>query len=607
MTAQSRRPSPVVPSGSLLAEVAVLDDVGPPRRRRFSPYNWTGLAWLTPTVLLLGLVIGWPVVWTAYQALRGGMGERFGQAFADPFAVRAVVLTVVWTVVVPLVVVILGYLLAQASRRTRLGSIGTAVLAAPMALSMVVTGIACRLLYDPSQQRGAATLVSIGLSDLIGVDPPPWLGPTLITVSVMSGFVWAWVGIAVLVFRAVLDGTPLQVIDAARAEGATVWDLLFTVRLPMLRRVAALLLALVAVGTARSFDLVLLMVPGWVRDDAVVLPVYMWQYRGDPGIPALGLVWLAILGVVVALASIGARQQWPLPITLPDLEHAAWWPRRSALGLAGAESPLRRRLSLVAVAVAVTVWAFPMLLLVSTAIRDPVDATTTSWASLPSPGSFRRLFAETPMLDALVQTFALAFVVTLVVVVLASLAAYGLVWLRPPGRGGTVVVLLFAAAVVPVPIIAPGVAHLLTSLGISNTPGVLVVIHVALGLPFAILLLRQAFAAIPVERLNQVRLVARGQGGVLRAVVLGPAKPALTAVAALEFVRVWNDLMVALLVAVPEVALVGPVLLTEARQFATGAGVLAAGAVVVSLVPLVIITFTWRHIVTALVNGVVRR
>ncbi|HEX2418966.1 MAG TPA: hypothetical protein VHJ83_12735, partial [Micromonosporaceae bacterium] len=332
----------------------------------------------------------------------------------------------------------------------------------------------------------------------------------------------------------------------------------------------------------------------------------IFQHLDERGTPVLGLIWLLILGVVVALASVGTRQQWPLRIRIPNLEHVAWWPGRLAPELSNPEGRLRRKLSLVAVAVAVAVWAFPLLLLVSTAIRSPVDATITSWASPPSFGSFERLFAETPMINALVRTLALAAVVTMAVTVLASLAAYALVRLRPPGGDGTIMVLLFAAAVIPVQIIVPGVAELLDSVDMSTTPSVLVFVHIALGLPLAILLLRQAFAAIPVERLNRMRLDARGQGGMLRAVVQGPARPAVIAVAALEFVRVWNDLMVALLVAVPEVSPVGPVLLNEARQFTTNAGVLAAGAVVVSLVPLLIITLTWRHIVTALVSGVVR-
>ena len=612
MTASSHAPmagaaAPAHPE-PLLGEVALLDDVGPPRSARYRPPSWTGLAWLTPTLLLLGLVVAWPVLRTAHAAGFDGWrptGDRLAHAFADPLTSRAVVLTIAWTVIVPVAVVLLGYLLAAASRRTRLGLVGTAALVAPMALPMVVTGIAFRLLYDPAPDRGGATY----LVGAIGVEPPVWLGPSLITVSLMSAFVWAWVGIAVVVFRAVLSGIPHQIIDAARAEGANTWDLLVTVRLPMLRRVAALLLALVAVATSRSFDLLLMTAPGSVRDDAIVLPVHVWQSTGERHAPALGLVWLLIVAAGVLLASLGARQHWPLPIRLSDPEPRGW--RRPSGTRRGkrsaARTPVQVRVSGVIVALAIPIWACPLVLLAATAFRAPVDAATTSWAAPLSAESFRALFAETPMLGAIARTTVLAAVVTAVVLVVATLAAYALVWLRRPGRRGMVVVPLLAAAVVPVQIVVGPVDQALGALGLSSTSAALVLIHIGLGVPFAVLLLRQAFAAAPVERIHRARLRARGEADILRGVVLPAAKPALIAVAALQFVQVWNDLVVALLTAAPEVAPVGPMLLTEARQFSSSAGVLAAGAMVVSAVPLLIVILARRHIVTALVSGVVRR
>lgn len=613
--------APVEHAEPLLGEVALLDDVGPPRSVRYRPLSWTGLAWLTPTLLLLGLVAAWPVLRTAHAALFDGWrpsGDRLAEAFADPLTPRAVLLTVAWTVIVPFAVVLLGYLLAAASRRTRLGLLGTAVLVAPMALSMAVTGITFRLLYDPNPERGGATyLVGQALAPLDG-EPPAWLGPSMITVSLMTAFVWAWVGIAVVVFRAALDGIPHQIIDAARAEGANNWDLLATVQLPMLRRVAALLLALIAVATSRSFDLLLVTAPGSVRDDAIVLPVHLWQSTGEHHASALGLVWLLIVAAGVLLASLGARQHWPLPIRLPDPEPWRRPRRRAGSSARPTGQPGRRRrrsitrtpqerISGLIVALAILVWAFPLVMLAATALRAPVDAATTSWAAPVSADSFRTLFAETEMLAAIARTAVLATVVTAVVLVVATLGAYALVWLRQPGRRGLVVAALLAAAVVPVQIVVGPVDQALSVLGLSSTPAGLALVHIGLGLPLAVLLLRQAFAAAPVERIQRARLHARGEGYILRGVVLPAAKPSLIAVAALQFVQVWNDLVVALLTAAPEATPVGPLLFTETRQFSSSAGVLAAGAVVVSAVPLVIVILARRHIVTALVSGVVRR
>ncbi len=602
----------------LLGEVAVVDDTGPPRGTRYRPVSWTRLLWLTPAALLLGLAVVWPVGRTLQRVLVDAGVSGLRQVATDPVSQRAAALTVAWTVLVPLVVVTLGYLLAVSMHRTRLGAIGTALLVAPMALPMVVTGITFRLFYDPDPGRGGASL----LVSAFGVAPPLWLGPGLVTFSLMSAFVWAWVGLAVVVFRAALDGFPHELLDAARIEGASGWELFRAVRLPVLRPIAVLLFALVGVATARSFDLLLVTAPESVRDDAIVLPWYIWQRSGDPEVaPVLSLVWIAILAVWVALASWGGRQQWPLPFRLPERRPNAerWWRRRRGRRSVVAVTGLLSRL---VVGFAVLAWALPLVLLVATALRSPVNASTTSWASELSMDSFVELFNETSMREALVRTGLLATVVTAIVVPVGALAGYALVWLGSPGRPGTAVVLLLAAAVIPVQVVVGPVSE---ALGLAGASPVLtlMVIHIAIGVPYTVLVFRQAFASVPADRIRRARLgrfsavpvsrvrrvwrLAWAEWNVLRTVVLRAARPAVVALGALEFIQVWNDLVVSLLVRAPEAAPIGPLLLTEAREFSSSAGVLAAGSVIASLVPMVVVVLARRHIVAAMVSGVVVR
>jgi alpha-glucoside transport system permease protein len=596
------------PPQILLGEVAVVDDTGPPRGARYRPLSWTRPVWLAPTVLLLLLAVVWPVVWTLQGVLLaepGSAGDLLWRTVSEPTSQRAILLTLTWTVAVPLVVVVLGYLLAVSLRRARLGGVATAVLVAPMALPMVVTGVAFRLFYHPDPGRGGASF----LVSLLGVDPPLWLGPDLITVSLMSAFVWAWVGLAVIVFRAALDGFPHELLDAARIEGATGWELFRAVRLPVLRPIAVLLFALVGVATARSFDLLLVTAPDSVRDDAAVLPWYIWQRSGEPQAAALSLVWLLILAVWVSLASWGSRQQWrPVAIRIPERrDRVPWW--RPGRVIARARrlriAMTARWLGRLAVSLAVLVWAAPLVLLVLTAVRPAVDGKVAGWDAKVA-GSFAALFADTQMGEALVRTALLATVVTAIVVTVSVLAGYALVWLGTPGRGSAAVVMLLAAAVIPVQVVVMPVSEVLNSAGISPVL-TLILIHVAVGIPFTVLVFRWSFARVPADQVRRARLLRGGEWTVLRRVVLPMARPSLVALAALEFIQVWNDLVVSLLVGAPEVLPIGPVLLSQVRQFTSGAGVLAAGSVVASLVPLGIVVLARRHIVAALVSGVVRR
>src|SRR5262245_18452622 len=99
-------------------------------------------------------------------------------------------------------------------------------------------------------------------------------------------------------------------------------------------------------------------------------------------------------------------------------------------------------------------------------------------------------------------------------------------------------------------------------------------VHIGGGLPFAVLVLRNAFAAAPAARLRLARLHMRGETEVLRRVVAPAAWPAIVAVAALDYSLVWNDLVVGFLFGGPGFTPVGMTLFGQSRQFVTGAAML---------------------------------
>ena len=186
----------------------------------------------------------------------------------------------------------------------------------PIAIPLVVTGVTFRLMYDPDPQRGVATWIVARLPGLGEGDAPVFLGPGWITVALMSAFVWAWVGLAVVVFRAAMDTIPENLRDAVAAHGGSRWDMLWHAQWrPLLLRTSAVVFVLVALGTTRTFDLILIMSPGSVRDEASVLAVRVWETSaGEVNGPAaaLGMLWLlAVAGV--PLVGLLIRQPWPAP------------------------------------------------------------------------------------------------------------------------------------------------------------------------------------------------------------------------------------------------------------------------------------------------------
>jgi alpha-glucoside transport system permease protein len=593
--------------GRLLGEVVVIDDVGPGRRSRAYPSGGFASLLLTPAALLLGAVLLWPVARTV-QASVTGPGHRFvglahfRTALAAEGAWQVLGRTLLWAAAIPVVVISLGYLLAAAARRSA-GRTATFVFVAPIALPLVATGVMFRLFYDPDPARGTGTRATVAVAGLFGVPAdaaPQWLGAGLITVALMSAFVWAWVGLPVVVFRAALDAIPPDLADAVRAGGGNrlhvFRDALWR---PLLRRTTAIVFALVALGTARAFDLILVMAPGSSLDEASNLAVRVWQTSGGATsgpAAALNVLWLAALGVGVAGAALGSRQAWPPP-------------PRAATGTAPAtgHEPTRTRLVTRRTLPVLTAlaWAVPVLAVVATSLHAPRDAATRGWWTTPLRlTSYTELFGGGELARSLAFTGTLALLVTATVVVLALPAAYALARLRPPGTAAAGL-LLVAASAVPVQVLAGPVNEMLTAAGLAGSGVGLGLVHVALGVPFAVLVLRNGLADVPAGRIREARLAGRPEWWVLWRIAPAAA-PAIVAVAVLEFVQVWNDFVVGLLFGGSSATPLGLLVFGQTRQFVTNSGTLAALAVLMSVPPLLLIVLARRRVVAGLVSGAVR-
>lgn len=596
----------------LLGEVVVIDDVGPGRRSRAYPSGGFAALLLAPAALLLGAVLLWPVTRTVQASVTEQGGRHLGlshfyTALKADGTVQVLGRTLLWAAVIPTVVILLGYLLAASSRRPRRG-VETLVLVAPIALPLVVTGVMFRIFFDPDPRRGAGTRVLTAAAfGVPAVDVPHWLGPELITVALMSAFVWAWIGLPIVIFRAALNAIPDDLADAVRANGGTRLDV-FRDALwrPLLRRTTTIVFVLVALGTARAFDLILIMAPGSRLDEASNLAVRVWQTSGSitsGPTSALNVLWLAAVGVGVIAVALGSRQAWP-----PPRPPAQPRPRPDGAGPPSASGRVRpssmaRRALPVLTAL---IWAVPVVTLVATSLHSPAGAATHGWWSWPLRlQSYTGLFpeGEGELLRSLGFTGLLALLVTVGVIAVSLPAAYALARLRPPGTPAAGLLLL-AASAVPVQAVAGPVNEVLRLLGLAGTGLGLGLVHVALGVPFAVLVLRNALADVSPEHVREARLSGRREWWVLWRIAPA-ANPAIVAVAVLEFVQVWNDFVVGLLFGGAPTPL-GLLLFGETRQFATNSGRLAALAVVVSIPPLLLVALTRRRVVTGLVSGAVR-
>ncbi|HVL93106.1 MAG TPA: ABC transporter permease subunit [Acidimicrobiales bacterium] len=141
-----------------------------------------------------------------------------------------------------------------------------------------------------------------------------WLGPALVTPAVIGAYVWIWAGFAMVVIAAGLAAIPREALEAARVDGANEWQVFRRVTVPLLAPVLLVVLVTLVINVLKVFDLVLVIPPGSVQDDANVLALEMWRvsFGGarDQGLgSALGVLLFALVLPAMAFNIRRFRQE----------------------------------------------------------------------------------------------------------------------------------------------------------------------------------------------------------------------------------------------------------------------------------------------------------
>jgi alpha-glucoside transport system permease protein len=104
-----------------------------------------------------------------------------------------------------------------------------------------------------------------------------WLGSQLITLSMIISYIWIWAGFSMVVIAAGLASIPRDVLEAARTDGGTEWQVFRRVTVPLLAPVLTVVFITMLINVLKVFDIVLSVAPGSVQSDATVIALEMWR------------------------------------------------------------------------------------------------------------------------------------------------------------------------------------------------------------------------------------------------------------------------------------------------------------------------------------------
>ncbi|QPP08577.1 carbohydrate ABC transporter permease [Streptomyces bathyalis] len=275
------------------------------------------------------------------------------------------------------------------------------------------------------------------------------------------------------------------------------------------------------------------------------------------------------------------------------------------------------RLGLVIIAL---LWLMPTAGLLSSSLRSPENISLSGWweifdlnSSFPwvldagqfSTANYDALLANDVVTGSLFTTMMITIPSTVTVVVIGALAGYAFAWLDFPGRDWFFL-LVVGLLVVPVQVALIPIAKLFNALGLFETTVGVVIFHTAFGLPFAIFLLRNFFGEIPRELLEAARLDGAGEVRLFTRVVMPLGGPAIASLGIFQFLWVWNDMLVALIFADSGNPPITVALQQQVRQFGNNIDVLAPGAFVSMVIPLIVFFAFQRQFVSGMMAGAVK-
>jgi alpha-glucoside transport system permease protein len=256
-------------------------------------------------------------------------------------------------------------------------------------------------------------------------------------------------------------------------------------------------------------------------------------------------------------------------------------------------------------------WLVPTFGLFVASLRSETDNADSGWWTIftkPSQltfGNYSDLLKNDTITSSFVNTILITVPTTVLVVVVAALAAYAFAWIEFPGRDWLFLIVI-GLLVVPIQVGLIPVAKLFGDIGIFGTiPGV-ILFHTAFGLPFAIFLLRNYFAGIPRDLLEAARMDGGTEWTIFIKVIMPLGGPAIASLTIFQFLWVWNDLLVALIFANRDSQPLTVAIQQQVRQFGSNLDVIAPGAFLSLIVPLIVFFAFQRYFVQGVMAGSVK-
>ncbi len=274
--------------------------------------------WLLPSLALVAVFLVYPVIDTLAASLRSADGSsyvglaNYARVFTEADNLGALRNNLLWLVFFTLGTLLFGLLIAVLSDRVRYEAAVKALVFIPMAISFVAAGIIWKFMFEfrPEGETQVGTVNAIAA--LVGGSPRAWLADKSVNnLALIAVGVWMWTGFAMVLLSAALKAVSVDILEAARIDGASEAQIFFRITLPCIAGTVVFVATTLMINVLKVFDIVYVMTNGNLGTDVIANRMYkeMFNFRDSGEASAIASVLLVCIAPVMIVNIRRYRRQ----------------------------------------------------------------------------------------------------------------------------------------------------------------------------------------------------------------------------------------------------------------------------------------------------------
>jgi alpha-glucoside transport system permease protein len=246
---------------------AVVDRLPFQLREGIRPWVFVG-----PALVILGVYLVYPAINTAVLSLKDARGrdfvglDNFRHIFTDTSSLTSLRNSLLWILFVPFFAVAIGLLFATLADKLskRAENAAKSIIFMPMAISMVGASVVWLFVYS-FRPPGFGEQIGIlnGIWTGLGREPVDWLlTEPWNNLFLMVILVWLQTGFAMVILSAAIKAVPVDIVEAARIDGASEFQVFWRVTFPTIASTVVVVATTITITVWKVFDIVFVMTGG---------------------------------------------------------------------------------------------------------------------------------------------------------------------------------------------------------------------------------------------------------------------------------------------------------------------------------------------------------